>query len=87
MATVLHVDGQRQVAGCVTRDRRPVIVQVLLNLGKGGMEAVAINLARWLDPARYRPVIVALDPKIEPFAYTFPLTVDPPEIFKPPFPT
>lgn len=37
------------------------VVQVLLNLGHGGMESMAVALAQGLDRDRYRPVIVALD--------------------------
>lgn len=37
------------------------VVQVLLNLGHGGMEAMAVSLATGLDRHRYRPVVVALD--------------------------
>jgi glycosyltransferase involved in cell wall biosynthesis len=40
---------------------RVTVVQVLLNLGHGGMESMAVSLARGLDPTRFRPVIVALD--------------------------
>lgn len=40
---------------------RTTIVQVLLNLGHGGMESMAVNLARGLDPQRFRVVVVALD--------------------------
>lgn len=44
-----------------TRADRQTVVQVLLNLGKGGMETMAVNLARRLDPARFRVVLLALD--------------------------
>jgi glycosyltransferase involved in cell wall biosynthesis len=37
------------------------VVQVLLNLGHGGMEAMAVSLAAGLDRARYRSVVIALD--------------------------
>jgi len=37
------------------------IVQVVINLGKGGMEAIAVNLARGLDRTRFRPILIALD--------------------------
>ncbi len=40
---------------------RMTVVQVVLNLGHGGMEATAVNLAQGLDPERFRAVIVALD--------------------------
>ncbi|MEX2156228.1 MAG: glycosyltransferase [Gemmatimonadales bacterium] len=40
---------------------RVTVVQVLLNLGHGGMETMAVSLARGLDPQRFRSVIVALD--------------------------
>lgn len=37
------------------------VVQVLLNLGHGGMESMAVALARGLDRDRFRSVVVALD--------------------------
>jgi glycosyltransferase involved in cell wall biosynthesis len=37
------------------------VVQVLLNLGKGGMETMAVNLACRADRARFRVVLLALD--------------------------
>lgn len=37
------------------------VVQVVLNLGHGGMEAMAVSLAAGLDRARYRSVVIALD--------------------------
>jgi sugar transferase (PEP-CTERM/EpsH1 system associated) len=41
--------------------RKPTVVQVLLNLGKGGMEAVTINLAHGLTAEGFRCVVIALD--------------------------
>ncbi|HLQ69551.1 MAG TPA: GT4 family glycosyltransferase PelF [Gemmatimonadales bacterium] len=40
---------------------RATVVQVLLNLGHGGMERMAVTLATGLDPQRFRAVVVALD--------------------------
>jgi len=37
------------------------VVQVILNLGHGGMEAMAVSLAQGLDRERFRSVVVALD--------------------------
>ena len=37
------------------------VVQVILNLGHGGMEAMAVALAGGLDRQRFRSVVVALD--------------------------
>jgi glycosyltransferase involved in cell wall biosynthesis len=37
------------------------VVQVILNLGHGGMESMAVGLAGGLDRARFRSVVVALD--------------------------
>jgi len=45
----------------VVRGRCRTIVQVVINLGKGGMEAIAVNLARGLDRTRFRPILIALD--------------------------
>lgn len=37
------------------------VVQVILNLGHGGMEAMAVSLAAGLDRERFRSVVIALD--------------------------
>ena len=44
-----------------TPRRRPTVVQVLLNLSKGGMEAMAVTLAQALNEERFRSVVIALD--------------------------
>jgi sugar transferase (PEP-CTERM/EpsH1 system associated) len=63
LATTADAATDRAEVRAAPREVRPprTIVQVVLNLGHGGMETVAVNLARGLDPARYRAVVVALD--------------------------
>jgi len=57
----------RRAAGiAIARDGREpgamkTVVQVILNLGHGGMEAMAVSLAAGLDRERFRSVVIALD--------------------------
>lgn len=43
------------------RDRRPVVVHFAYSIGGGGAEAMLMNLAESLDPARFRTVVVAVN--------------------------
>lgn len=44
-----------------TADRRPVVLHFAYTIGGGGAEAMLINLAETLDPARFRSVVVAVN--------------------------
>ncbi|MCB1278782.1 glycosyltransferase [Prosthecobacter sp.] len=43
------------------RDRRPVVLHFTYSIGGGGAEAMLMNLAESLDPARFRTVVVAIN--------------------------
>ncbi|WP_395753056.1 glycosyltransferase [Prosthecobacter sp.] len=44
-------------------DRRPVVLHFSYSIGGGGAEAMLMNLAESLDPAKFRSVVVAINAK------------------------
>ncbi len=44
-----------------SRDRRPTVLHFAYSIGGGGAEAMLMNLATTLDPARFRSVVVAVN--------------------------
>ncbi|MCF7789172.1 MAG: glycosyltransferase [Prosthecobacter sp.] len=44
-------------------DRRPVVLHFAYSIGGGGAEAMLMNLAESLDPAKFRTVVVAINAK------------------------
>ncbi|MDI1314053.1 glycosyltransferase [Prosthecobacter sp.] len=45
------------------RDQRPVVLHFAYSIGGGGAEAMLMNLAESLDPAKFRTVVVAINAK------------------------
>ncbi len=54
------------LAPAPARDRRPVVLHFVYTLGGGGAEAMLMNLAESVDPARFRSVVVAVNTRAWP---------------------